>query len=258
MDEKRRKEMLAYYEERASEYDEVYRGGGPASIADPGLYVEEANRIGELASAFGAGRLLDIGCGTAYWLAYYARNCEEITLFDQSDAMLREARRRVEGLGVESRCRFRRGDFLEEDLVEEAFDSAIAGFVVSHLEAREEEVFFAQVKKALVRGGELMVIDSVLSGRRVPARPKGGYQERVLKGGRRFTIYKRYFEEEDIEALFGQHGFVITSRYVGETFFAAAGRKRIASVGGEGNGRRVVKVCKLEVRRTGLPRSSVR
>lgn len=38
------------------------------------------------------GRLLDLACGTAYWLPHYAANCPRITLFDQSDRMLAEAR----------------------------------------------------------------------------------------------------------------------------------------------------------------------
>ena len=53
--------------------------------------------------------------------------------------MLRQARRRAEGLGIAAKCRFRKGDFLEEEMGEGAFDGMIAGFVVSHLEPREEE-----------------------------------------------------------------------------------------------------------------------
>jgi len=83
--------MLAYYNERAPEYEEAYTlGTGTASITEPDQIVR--------------GRIVDLACGTAFWLPHYAQHCRHMTLFDQSDNMLAEAREKATRL-VERRAR---------------------------------------------------------------------------------------------------------------------------------------------------------
>jgi len=226
MEEKRRREMFAYYDEGAGEYDSLYAGKSASSVLEPGVYVKDVKTIAEMASAFGAGHVVDIGCGTAYWLPYYAHNCDKITLFDQAPAMLRQARQRAETLGILEKCRLVQGDLFVYVFDKDAFDSAVAAFVISHLESEEERVFFAKLRRALKSTGSFLMIDSAWNEARSPVRSKAGYQQRQLSDGRTFRLFKRYFDGRDVEDLFRRHRFGLVSRYTGGAFFAVVGQKQ--------------------------------
>ena len=61
--------MLAYYDERAPEYEEAYtRGTGTASIPDPEVFKAEARAMEDIVARVVHGRVMDLACGTAYWL----------------------------------------------------------------------------------------------------------------------------------------------------------------------------------------------
>jgi len=101
MDDGLRDRMLAYYNERASEYEEAYtRGTGTASITDPAVFTTEIAVLEDIVRGFGRGHLLDVACGTGYWLPHYIANCSRITLFDQSEQMLAECESKVAGASL--------------------------------------------------------------------------------------------------------------------------------------------------------------
>jgi demethylmenaquinone methyltransferase/2-methoxy-6-polyprenyl-1,4-benzoquinol methylase len=217
------REMMSYYDERAREYDEVYEGRGPA-VRSPAVYGKDVKEISRMISAFGGERLIDIGCGTGFWLPFYARNCSSVTLVDQSSKMLLECKSRIETLGVEERCRLIQGDFFEVDIAESSFDSACVGFFVSHLSPELERRFFGKLKRILSVGGSVMVVDSVWNETLRGERARRGAQKRRLNDGRTFSIYKRYFDMDDIETMFEQYRIELMDCYVGKAFFAATGR----------------------------------
>ena len=65
MDHGLRDRMLAYYNERASEYEEAYtRGTGTTSITDPAVFTTEIGVLEGIVRGFGCGHLLDVACGT--------------------------------------------------------------------------------------------------------------------------------------------------------------------------------------------------
>jgi SAM-dependent methyltransferase len=108
--------MLTYYDERAPEYEEAYTlGTGTASIPAPEVFKTEARVLAGIVGRFAHGRLIDLACGTAYWLPHYAPNCSRITLFDQSAKMLTEGRAKAHSLGIVDRCDFFQGDFFEHE-----------------------------------------------------------------------------------------------------------------------------------------------
>ena len=81
MDADLRQRMLAYYDERAHEYDEAYTlGTGTASIADPEVFKTEARVLSGIVGQVAHGRIMDLACGTAYWLSDYASNCSRTVL----------------------------------------------------------------------------------------------------------------------------------------------------------------------------------
>jgi len=123
MDDRIVREMMVYYDERAEEYDEIYLGRGHTTI-DPDVYRKDVAKVSELVSRFGRGHLIDIACGTGFWLPNYARNCSQITFLDQSERMLARCRGRVEGLGLGDVSSFIRGDFLDVSLEAWKYDWA--------------------------------------------------------------------------------------------------------------------------------------
>jgi len=214
--------MAAYYDERASEYDEIYLGKGPA-IPNPMVYKNDVKRISQMLSIYGRGHLIDIGCGTGFWLPYYTPNCSQITLFDQSEKMLGECKRRVDKLGIEEKCHLAHGDFFEFSFEENLFDSALIGFVISHLTLEQEQWFMMRLKEILKPDGQLMLVDSAWSDMRSRYRKKEGTQERVLNDGRKFSVYKRYFDRADIERLFEMYRFKLKSYYMSDVILAVVG-----------------------------------
>jgi cyclopropane fatty-acyl-phospholipid synthase-like methyltransferase len=95
--------FIDYYNERASEYDDIYLGKAPGTL-DAQLYEKDIKKVGELCKRFGSGQSIDIGCGTGFWLSYYAANCKRVILIDQSEKMLSECRTRVDKLGLNDKC----------------------------------------------------------------------------------------------------------------------------------------------------------
>ncbi len=214
-------EMMSYYDTRAPEYNEIYIGKGPASIPNPALYKNETQITAKMVSTFGTGHLIDIACGTGYWLPYYARNCSKITLIDQSERMLSECRKRIDELKLGERCDLVHGDFFKASFENTLFDSALVGFLLSHLSSEEEETFFEKLRRILKSDSKLMVIDSTWSRRRQQYRQKEGVQERVLNDGRTFSICKRYFSKSDIKETLLRHHFQLDSYCEGDAWFVA-------------------------------------
>lgn len=225
MDDKLKQEMMSYYEERALEYDGVYSGKNPATL-DPAIYKKDVAVISQMVSLFGKGHVIDIGCGTGFWLPYYARNCSHITLIDQSEKMLLECKSKADKLGIQNKCHFVQGDFFGIMLESSEFDSTIVGFFISHLSLELEQIFFAKLKKILKPNAQLMFIDSVWNRKRQHFSKKEGFQKRLLNNGRTFTIYKRYFSKYDIESLSEKYLFKLKFSYMGDAFLATIGENQ--------------------------------
>ncbi len=224
MEDDIKKEMMSYYNERAEEYDEIYRGiyGRKRHVTiDPRDYQKDVIKTSEMVLGFGKGHLIDIACGPGFWLLSYARNCSIITLLDQSEKMLKECRKRVEKLGLVNIVNLIQGDFFEVKLKNNAFDSALVGFLLSHFTLEQEKIFFLKLKRILKPNGQLMLIESAWNNERQKYRKKEGIQERALNDGRIFKIYKRYFDKLDIEEIFKRNNFKIKSCYGGKAIISA-------------------------------------
>ena len=227
MDEQLVQEMLLYYDERAEEYDDVYRGEGPAIRRYADKYQQNTAQVCEIVAGFGHGHLIDVACGTGFWVPHYARNCERFTFVDQSAGMLAECKRRIENLGLIGVSRFIRGNTFEVALEPAAYDCALVGFLLSHFTAEQEDAFFHKLKEILKPAAQLMIIDSYWSERRkAGGKKREGKQERTLNNGRAFKIYKKYFDESDIERMLARHAFVCESLHIGDMLIATIANRR--------------------------------
>jgi ubiquinone/menaquinone biosynthesis C-methylase UbiE len=216
-----REMMFSYYEERAAEYDGVYLGKGPAIAALSSEYKTDSAGISRLLSRFGRGHVIDLACGTGYWLPFYGHNCASVTLIDQSATVLARCRKRVKELDLENYTHIIQGDLFELPLDSSVYDGAIVGFLLSHFTAEEIDSFFDRLKTILKPTAELAVIDSLWSSARSPHRKKQGFEERFLNDGRSFQVYKNYFERIEFESMFEKQDFKIRSSYAGKVFIAA-------------------------------------
>ena len=216
--------MLAYYDERAPEYEEAYtRGTGTASITEPDLFKAEALLLAGIVGRMARGRIMDLACGTAYWLPHYAQNCDHMTLFDQSDNMLAEARGKATRLGVLDRCDFVLGDFFDREFGEHVFDTVLVGFFLSHLSEVQETRLFDALRTMLKAGGRFLILDSAWSAERAKFNRKVERQSRQLNDGTLFEIYKRYCDQDDISGWADAYGVTRRIEHFGQAFYAVSG-----------------------------------
>ena len=217
--------MLDYYDQRAPEYEEAFtRGTGTSSIQDPEVFKADARVLPGIVRRLARGRIMDLACGTAFWLPEYAPNCSHITLFDQSGRMLMEARAKVHRLGLIDRCVFLQGDLFEHEFEQGAYDTVLVGFLLSHLTEAQEKVLFDVLHGMLAPSGRLLILDSAWSPERAAVNQKVEHQPRRLNDGTTFEIYKRYCDRNDIARWAAEYGVELHVEHFGPAFFAVSGR----------------------------------
>jgi ubiquinone/menaquinone biosynthesis C-methylase UbiE len=224
MDDGLRQSMLRYYDERASEYEEAYvLGTGTSSITDPEVFRREAALLAGIIKGFARGRLVDLACGTGYWLPHYVARCSSITLVDQAPRMLDESRKKIASLDAHDRITIVQDDVLEHPFHPGSFDSALVGFLVSHLTEEQERVLFERLYAMLDAGGRFLILDSAWSPERARFNAKVERQERRLNDGTRFEIYKRYVDRQDVNEWATKYGVATTIEHFGPAFIAVSG-----------------------------------
>ena len=224
MDADLRQRMLAYYDERAPEYDEAYTlGTGTASMPDPEVFKAEARVLSGIVGRIAHGRIMDLACGTAYWLSHYATNCSRITLFDQSERMLAESRAKADRLGVLDRCVFIQGDFFEQEFESNVYDTVLIGFFLSHLTEAQEPLLFDTVRTLLDSSGRFLILDSAWSTERARFNAREERQPRRLNDGTAFEVYKRYCDRGDISRWTRTYGVRLNIEHFGPAFYAVSG-----------------------------------
>ena len=170
--------MKAYYDLRAPEYDEWYRGAGRFAERERPGWEQEVEALGHALASLRPARTLDIACGTGFLTRHLAG---EIVGLDQSEAMLEEARRQAPN------ATFAQGDALSLPFEDGAFERVFTAHFYGHLEGDDRERFLAEARRL---APELVVVDSALR-EDVDAEER---QERILNDGSRWEVYKRYFE----------------------------------------------------------------
>ena len=191
--------MKAYYDRRAPEYDDWWRGAGLFAERDRPGWGDEVEALCGAIAALEPARTLDVACGTGF-LTRHLRG--KVVGLDQSTTMLEEARRQAPA------ATFVEGDALSLPFDAAAFDRVFTGHFYGHLDAEQRARFLAEARRV---APELVILDSAL---RDDVDPEE-HQERVLNDGSRWEVYKRYFEPDALaqelgggEALFDGRWFV--------------------------------------------------
>ena len=189
--------MKAYYDRRAPEYDEWYRGAGRFAERDRPGWGQEVEALGLALAALPPARTLDVACGTGFLTRLLPG---ELVGLDQSEAMLEEARRQAPD------ATYVQGDALSLPFEDGAFERVFTAHFYGHLEDGDRERFVAEARRL---APELVVVDSAL---REDVEPEER-QERILNDGSRWEVYKRYFEPDALARELGGGDTVFVGRW---------------------------------------------
>ncbi|MEO5575463.1 MAG: class I SAM-dependent methyltransferase [Gaiellaceae bacterium] len=190
--------MKAYYEARASEYDDWWLDTGRFEQRDrPGWHEERDELIAALASLEPA-RTLDVACGTGFLTRHLPG---DVTGLDQSPAMLELASARVPEAG------FVRSDALRLPFRDETFERVFTSHFYGHLEDGVRERFLAEARGV---APELVVVDSALRDDVQPVE----WQKRILEDGSRWQVYKRNFEPDELAGELGGGRTLFAGRWL--------------------------------------------
>jgi ubiquinone/menaquinone biosynthesis C-methylase UbiE len=179
--------MKTYYERRAQEYDDWWLGTGLHTGPHRPGWHESVAELTETLAALPPAKTLDVACGTGFLTQHLPGT---VVGFDQSESMLALARKRV------PEASFFEGDAAELPFADNAFERLFTSFFYGHLEQDERIAFLGESRRI---AGELVVVDSALNEDHEPVE----WQERILKDGSTWEVYKRFFSAESLAEELG-------------------------------------------------------
>jgi ubiquinone/menaquinone biosynthesis C-methylase UbiE len=179
--------VKAYYEARAREYDDWWLGRGLYAANRPRDWDAERSLLVQWIAELPPARTLDVACGTGF-LTRHLRG--EVVGLDQSETMLEVAREQA------PHAEFVQGDALDLPFPDGSFDRLFTSYFYCHLEEEGRLRFLAEARRV---ARELVVVGTVLAEGEEPAR----WDERVLKDGSRWKVFKRVFVPEELAEELG-------------------------------------------------------
>jgi ubiquinone/menaquinone biosynthesis C-methylase UbiE len=172
--------VKTYYDRRAFEYDDWWLGQGLYADRDRPGWDDELAVLAGVIAALPPARTLDVACGTGF-LTRHLRG--DVVGLDQSERMLAVAREQAPAV------RFVQGDALALAFDDGEFDRVFTSYLYCHLDADDRRGFLAEARRV---ARELVVVASVPGA----GDPLERWEERVLKDGSRWPVYKRVFTGE--------------------------------------------------------------
>lgn len=185
--------VKAYYEARAREYDDWWLGEGPFADRDRPGWDAQREELAQAIASLPPARTLDVACGTAF-LTQHLRG--EIVGLDQSSSMVEIARERVPDAS------FVLGDALDLRFPDGSFDRLFASYFYCHLEEEDRRRFLDEARRV---ASELVIVASQWREGELPER----YEERRLRDGSRWQVYKRVFVPEQLLDELGGGGELV-------------------------------------------------
>jgi ubiquinone/menaquinone biosynthesis C-methylase UbiE len=177
----------AYYEHRAPEYDDWYRGTGLYASRDRPGWHQEVERVRSILKSLTFNTVLDVACGTGFLTQCFPA---KVTALDQSISMLKIARARLPNGAV------LQGDALRLPFPAGSFDCLMAGHFYGHLAEPDRARFLEEAKRVAAK---VLIVDAAL---RNDVQPEET-QERVLNDGSQHSVFKRYFTPEQLQSELG-------------------------------------------------------
>ncbi len=179
--------MRAYYDRRAGEYDDWWRGTGLFAERDRPGWAEDVDRLVRAVAALPPARTLDVACGTGFLTRHLPG---AVTALDQSPRMAEITAALLPAADVVV------GDAVPLPFPDHGFERVFTSHFYGHLLPEERTAFLAEARRV---APQLVVVDSAAR----PGIPDEQHQERVLNDGSRHTVYKRFFTGPGLAAELG-------------------------------------------------------
>jgi len=206
-------EQIAYYDQRAAEYDAT-----SMTCDDPQYeYVEQIEKA--LADFRPTGKVLEFACGTGNWTSRLQPFADEVLALDSSPQMLEFARTKVSAGNV----RFEQADLFAWE-PPDAYDVVFFSFWISHVPQERFDEFWELVHCCLTRKGRIFFIDE---------RPHEHWHEeyideqlvqRTLQDGSRHRVVKKFWAEGELEQRLRGLGWSVSVTGTGPFFWAEGSR----------------------------------
>ncbi len=173
--------QIAYYRDRAPEYDETSLGDTDASSR---RFAEIVKRLGP------TGEVLEIACGTGLWTQHLVGLATGLTALDSSPEMIELARARLGG---------RTATFVLADVFawqpDRLYDTVFFGFWLSHVPPERFRVFWDLLERSLAPGGRVLFVDEGTSrAANDPAAASSPIVRRRLRDGTIHEIVKIFYD----------------------------------------------------------------
>jgi len=199
--------LRGYYASRAPEYDAIY--------AKPERQADLRKLEALLPSLFQGARVLDVACGTGYWMPFIAREAVSVTGVDINLETLERAMERTYPPGGAVDFVVADAWALPDTLGE--FDAAFCGFWWSHIPVLDRRRFFAGLKRRLRPGAPVVLLDNrYVPGSSTPIVERDAvgntWQLRRLQDGSEHRVLKNFPEETSLLADLNAYG--VEARYL--------------------------------------------
>jgi demethylmenaquinone methyltransferase/2-methoxy-6-polyprenyl-1,4-benzoquinol methylase len=222
------REQVAYYQDRAHEYDEwFFRQGrydrGPELNQQWFREVEEVRR--QLSAFKPEGSVLELACGTGIWTEQLLRHATHITAVDAASEMLAIHRARMQSSAIQ---------YVQADIFDwiptEQYDAVFFGFWLSHIPPERLESFWSLVGTAVKPQGRVFFVDSQYE---PMSTAKDHHLEgeqattvtRRLNDGREFRIVKVFYKPGPFAEQLRKFGWTLTIQETAHYFIYGYGGK---------------------------------
>lgn len=210
-------EQLAYYNARASEYDQWWHRVGryDHGVEENKLWFDEAAELDRQLHDFEpAGDVLELACGTGVRTTSLLRVADSVTAVDGSEEMLSIHEAQVQSAKVQR---------VHADLFEwspdQKYDVVYFGFWLSHVPPDRFDRFWDLVRDSLKPNGRFFFVDSkraIYSAAKDHATPTEDsiVHQRRLNDGREFRVFKVFYDTQELQRRLTELGWEC---HVGET-----------------------------------------
>lgn len=195
-------EQIAYYRNRAGEYDEWFLRQGRYDHG-PELnrrWFDEVDQVARALTAFApAGDVLELASGTGLWTQRLITTARSVTAVDSSPEAHALNRQR---LGETAPVRFLEADLFQWQ-PDRQYDTVFFSFWLSHVPPERLESFWDVVRAALAPGGRVFFVDALYEETSTAKDhqlegPDAHAVTRRLNGGQEYRIVKVFYRPDDL------------------------------------------------------------
>jgi SAM-dependent methyltransferase len=203
-------EQIAYYRERAAEYDETSYGDVDAAAARIERIVTDLDV---------SGSALELACGTGAWTRALAGQVTDLLAVDSSPEALGIARARCPAT-----VRFEVVDLFAWE-PPGRYDLVFFGFWISHVPTERVAAFFARLRSWLAPGGRVAFVDEpAWQSAKEPSTAGPETVRRALRDGSTHRLVKVYLDPDGLVARLAALGWAAEIRPDGDDWLVGQAR----------------------------------